>query len=164
MSWIEWVISIENYNFWNGYLFTLKHSGPQIFLIAVLIIAALIVLKVPREKEIVYTTRLAIKDKDGSFMLDVKKVFCMETNDNYVTLFLEGGKSHMIRQTISRLEHMLDPNDFQRIHRKFIINLHKVESWKPDPKGGYLINLEGGYSLKMSKSYKRKLPLLIGKN
>lgn len=164
MAWIEWMISAESYSYWRGLLFTLTHSGPKILIIVVMILVALVVLKVPKSEEIVYADRLEIKDKTGSFLLDVGDIFCMETNDNYVTLYLEGGKSHLIRETISKLEKKLDPLLFQRIHRKFIINVSKVEAWKPDPAGGYQIILVGGYELKMSKSYKHKLPQLIARN
>ena len=87
----------------------------------------------------------------------------LESNDNYVSIYTNTNQHYLIRNTISMLEKQLDPTKFQRIHRKYIVNLSKIESVKVNPSGGYLIYLPNQKMIKMSKSYKEKLKLLTKK-
>jgi DNA-binding LytR/AlgR family response regulator len=65
---------------------------------------------------------------------DMKKVFVndivyIESWKDYVKIFLTGGKSLLVKQSISAMEHLLSEHKFVRVHRSFIVSLHKISGY-----------------------------------
>ncbi|MEP2509398.1 MAG: LytTR family DNA-binding domain-containing protein [Reichenbachiella sp.] len=160
VSWLEWAISTKQYNYWNGFRFTIYHSGFQVLLTYTLISVALFMLGITGGENNQYLKIIRSKTRNNFFFVEVDKILFLEANDNYVNVITRDNEKHLVRQTLASLEEGLDPTHFQRIHRKYIINLSYISSWKPDPNGGYLISLGGDHVLKMSKGYKEKLAQL----
>ena len=165
-SVLEWATSKREYSLWKGFLFTLYHSSILIFFIYVLISCLLYFIGITKEKPVLkkYLINIPIKDKGETFFIDTNEIQLFEANDNYVSIYINGNKQYLIRKTVSKLEEQLDPLIFQRIHRKYLVNLNHVKSVKVDPNGGYFIYLLSEKMVKMSKSYKEKLKLLFPKN
>jgi two-component system LytT family response regulator len=65
-----------------------------------------------------------------------------------------GGETHVIRSTLRDLMAKLDDNLFVRIHRSTIVNVERVVSVTPLQKGGSLLHLTQGESLKVSRNYR----------
>ena len=65
-----------------------------------------------------------------------------------------GGETHVIRSTLRDLMTKLDDNLFVRIHRSTIVNVERVVSVTPLQKGGSLLHLIQGESLKVSRNYR----------
>jgi two-component system LytT family response regulator len=65
-----------------------------------------------------------------------------------------GGETHVIRSTLRDLMSKLDDNSFVRIHRSTIVNVERVVSVTPLQKGGSLLHLTQGESLKVSRNYR----------
>jgi DNA-binding LytR/AlgR family response regulator len=55
------------------------------------------------------------------------------------------------------LEKKLDPKNFARIHRSFIVNLDRVEEIEPLETGDYKIKLKCGTTLNFSRRYREKV-------
>jgi len=64
------------------------------------------------------------------------------------------GETHVIRSTLRDLMGKLDDNLFVRIHRSTIVNVERVVSVTPLQKGGSLLHLTQGESLKVSRNYR----------
>ncbi len=64
------------------------------------------------------------------------------------------GETHVIRSTLRDLMTKLDDNLFVRIHRSTIVNIERVVSVTPLQKGGSLLHLTQGESLKVSRNYR----------
>ena len=64
------------------------------------------------------------------------------------------GETHVIRSTLRALMTKLDDNLFVRIHRSTIVNVERVVSVTPLQKGGSLLHLSQGESLKVSRNYR----------
>ena len=64
------------------------------------------------------------------------------------------GETHVIRSTLRDLMTKLDDNLFVRIHRSTIVNVERVVSVTPLQKGGSLLHLAQGESLKVSRNYR----------
>jgi len=64
------------------------------------------------------------------------------------------GETHVIRSTLRDLMSKLDDNQFVRIHRSTIVNVERVVSVTPLQKGGSLLHLTQGESLKVSRNYR----------
>jgi hypothetical protein len=64
---------------------------------------------------------------------------------------------HLVRRRIGDLEAQLNPRNFVRIHRSAIVNLSAVSRMVPWFSGGYLVHLDSGKELKLSRSYATRL-------
>jgi two-component system LytT family response regulator len=64
------------------------------------------------------------------------------------------GETHVIRSTLRDLMTKLDDNLFVRIHRSTIVNVERVVSVTPLQKGGSLLHLTQGESLKVRRNYR----------
>ena len=64
------------------------------------------------------------------------------------------GETHIIRITLGELMQKLDDNLFVRIHRSTIVNIERVVSITALPKGGSLLELSEGTTLKVSRNYR----------
>ena len=71
------------------------------------------------------------------------------------------GETHVLRATMKQLEHTLDPALFQRVHRSAIVNLAQVRKLRPHANGEYFLTLEGGQELKLSRTHRDKVELLL---
>jgi two-component system, LytTR family, response regulator len=71
------------------------------------------------------------------------------------------GETHVLRATMKQLEAELDPELFQRIHRSAIVNLTQVRKLRPHANGEYFLTLAGGQQLKLSRSHRDKVEILL---
>jgi len=71
------------------------------------------------------------------------------------------GSTHVLRATMKQLESSLDPGVFQRVHRSAIVNLARVRRMRPHANGEYFLTLEGGQELKLSRTHRDKVELLL---
>lgn len=65
---------------------------------------------------------------------DMKKIFIddivyMESWKDYVKVFLTGGKSLLVKQSISAMENLFSDHKFMRIHRSYIISFDKISCY-----------------------------------
>ncbi len=71
------------------------------------------------------------------------------------------GKTHIMRITMKQLEAMLNPSVFLRIHRSTIVNAEGISSAQTLNNGEYMLTLEGGSQLKVSRSYRDRVKHLL---
>jgi len=71
------------------------------------------------------------------------------------------GQTHVLRATMKQLENALDPAVFQRVHRSAIVNLARVRKLRPHANGEYFLTLAGGQELKLSRTHRDKVELLL---
>ena len=71
------------------------------------------------------------------------------------------GDTHVLRATMKQLESALDPQVFQRIHRSAIVNLTRVRKLRPHANGEYFLTLVNGQELKLSRTPRDKVELLL---
>jgi two-component system LytT family response regulator len=110
-----------------------------------------------------FLTRLAVKTGGRVFFLKANEIDWIEAADYYVYLHA-GAKSHLLRETMNRLEKQLDPAQFQRLHRSTIVNLDRIKELQPNAHGDYTVILKDGTQLKLSRSYRPKLEAALGRS
>jgi two-component system LytT family response regulator len=98
-----------------------------------------------------YAERLVVKDGTRVQIIPVAKLDYVEAQDDYVALASQG-KKHLKQQTISSVEAALDPNNFVRIHRSFIVNLERVTRLEPYSKDSHIVILSDGSRLPVSRA------------
>ena len=100
--------------------------------------------------------RFIIKQSGEYHLVRADSVICIEADGNYSRIITRD-KKFMIRYTLSGFEGQLDPRKFFRISRSQIVNLDYVVKIKDHLYGNYIIELENGMTIKMSKNYRKLL-------
>ncbi len=98
-----------------------------------------------------YAERLVVKDGTRVQIIPVAKLDYAEAQDDHVALASQG-KKHLKQQTISSLEASLDPGNFVRIHRSYLVNLERVSRLEPYGKDTHIVILSDGARLPVSRS------------
>lgn len=103
-----------------------------------------------------YENYLHIKDRGQITRVSIPTVEWIDAAGDYMCLHAEG-KTHILRETMKNMEKRLNPELFQRVHRSTIINISKVKELQPSSGGKYLITLESGAELHVSRNYRNVL-------
>jgi two-component system LytT family response regulator len=86
--------------------------------------------------------QLHVIQTDGieAFIADGEAVYAVTAQARFV-----------VDRTLERLEHVLDPTRFVRVHRKAIVNLDKITMLEPIRRGGATARLHCGYTVEISR-------------
>ncbi|HEY6661148.1 MAG TPA: LytTR family DNA-binding domain-containing protein [Pyrinomonadaceae bacterium] len=103
-----------------------------------------------------YLTRLMIKVAGRVVLLKVDEIDFIEADGNYAKLHV-GRKAHLLREKMHDLEGRLDPEKFVRIHRSIIVNLDRIKEMHPHFNGDYIVVLEDGRQLRLSRTRRENL-------
>lgn len=106
--------------------------------------------------------RIAVKGGGRVYFVKTADIDWCEAAGNYACLHA-GGRTHLIRETMSRLEATLDPQQFARIHRSVIVNVDRVEEVRTTLNGDHLVWLHDGTRLTMSRGYREVLQARLGR-
>jgi two-component system, LytTR family, response regulator len=106
--------------------------------------------------------RLAVRSSGRVVLLKHEEIDWIEASDNYVNLHV-GKESHLLRETMNSLEQRLPADRFLRISRSTIVNLDRVRELQPLFHGEYSVILRDGTRLSLSRGYRDRLSLLLGK-
>jgi two-component system LytT family response regulator len=100
--------------------------------------------------------RIPIKSNGHIVFLSLLDVDWIEAADNYVVLH-SGQESHLLRETMTRLESKLPVEHFLRISRSTIINIDRIRELHPLFHGEYVVVLRNGKRLTLTRTYREKL-------
>lgn len=107
--------------------------------------------------------RLLVKDNHKLFFVKVDDILYFDADGNYITLHTLQ-RTYLLYETLTQLEQRLDPLDFARIHRSYLINLNYVEELESYFNGEYLVKLTSGPTLKWTRFYKDNAKAFISRN
>lgn len=68
-----------------------------------------------------YAGRLLIQDKDHIIPVSVDEISCIYSTDRHTEIILKSGKTHPYAQTLDKIMATLNPRDFIRANKQFII-------------------------------------------
>jgi two-component system LytT family response regulator len=105
--------------------------------------------------------RVVIKSAGRIMFLRSDEIDWVEASDNYVRLHV-GSDVHLLRETMGSLEARLDSNKFLRIHRSTIVNIDRMKELQPWFHGDYLVILQDGTRLNLSRTYRDHVIALLG--
>ncbi len=108
------------------------------------------------------TDRLAIRSGDRILIVKVEDIDWIEGAGVYARLHV-GAKTHLIRETLTNLAEQLDAERFVRIHRSTIVNRERVRELRSYFHGEYIVLLDDGTQLKLSRSYRDSLESIAGR-
>jgi two-component system LytT family response regulator len=104
--------------------------------------------------------RIQQKSSGEIFFLKADEIDWIEAEGDYMK-FHVSGRTHLMRETMARLEARLDARRFIRIHRSTIVNLDRVRKLSPAFAGEYAVVLHDGTKLKLSRGYHERLAALL---
>jgi two-component system LytT family response regulator len=107
-----------------------------------------------------YARRLVVRDGGRVVILRTDDVDRIEAAANYVRVHA-GGRTYLLRGTMARMEAMLDPAEFVRIHRSTIVRIDRIRVLEPLYQGDFLVVLESGARLPSSRGYRDNLQALL---
>jgi two-component system, LytTR family, response regulator LytT len=81
-----------------------------------------------------YKQRFAVKSSGGFFLLEINTIEFIQVKDGLTWAYTAGNKKHLLSETITRLEELLDPHTFLKINRAEIININFVKKFIPNGK------------------------------
>lgn len=100
--------------------------------------------------------RIVVKDSKGIHIVASSDIRYFEAQDDYVMIYSQDGR-FMKKQTMKSLEQRLNPRQFVRVHRSYIVNVNEIVKIEPYEKESYLLHLKGGDNVKASASGYRLL-------
>jgi len=104
--------------------------------------------------------RILIKSSGEIFFLKAEEIDWIEAEGDYMK-FHVNGRTHLMRETMARLETRLDPKRFIRIHRSTIVNIDRLRKLSPSFAGEYAVILQDGTKLKLSRGYHERIAALL---
>jgi two-component system LytT family response regulator len=107
-----------------------------------------------------YLSRLLIKSAGRVFFLKTDEIDYVQAEDYYVKLHVSR-KGHLLRETMNEMEAKLDPAKFLRIHRSTIVNIERIRELQQHFNGEYIVLLQDGTELKLSRSRREQLQTLL---
>ena len=118
-------------------------------------------LRQDRNHPLPYAGRLVVRTGGRISFLKVGDIDWIEANGDYARIHC-GQRSHLLRKTLNDLAVRLEGEGFSRISRSVIVNLDRVCELVPLQRGEYQVKLHGGTHLKLTRSYRSQLEILIG--
>lgn len=106
----------------------------------------------PRDE---FLDRIVVKDRHKINIIPVDQIRYIESMDDYVMIYTKEGR-HIKQKTMKYLEDSLNPQEFVRIHRSYIVKVTEIKEIQQYEKESYLVIMADKTKLKVSKSgYKR---------
>ncbi|MFT5141533.1 MAG: two-component system LytT family response regulator [Rhodothermales bacterium] len=104
--------------------------------------------------------QIMVKDRNSIVFVKVDEIDWVEAAGDYVALHV-GKKSHLLRETMARMEKRLGERRFVRIHRSTIVQLDRVQELRPYFHGDYIVYLKDGRELRLSRRYWNRVERLL---
>ncbi len=101
--------------------------------------------------------RFAVTKRGHTLLLPVDDVEWIEADGAYVRLHLHDGANHLLRDRLKRLDRVLDPEAFVRVHRSAIVRKDRVRELHPLFHGEYELRLASGARVRLSRTYRDAL-------
>ncbi len=108
-----------------------------------------------------YQHRIVVKDNSLIRIIPAQDIYYIEANDDYIKIVTKDG-SYLKKSTLSHLEQTLDPQQFVRVHRSYLVPVTQLMRIEPYEKESHIALLHCGAKVTVSKSGMAKLKTLLG--
>lgn len=83
--------------------------------------------------------------------IDISQIISIVGADDYAEVTTAEGQ-HLVRSTLAKFETSLDPEQFLRVHRSRIVNIHKIDRAESAGDGRLILHMEYGERIKTSRA------------
>ncbi|WP_114777462.1 LytR/AlgR family response regulator transcription factor [Botryobacter ruber] len=105
--------------------------------------------------------RIVVKTGNNIRIIPVQEVLYLEAYDDYVKIHIRDGV-FLKKKTMSYYEKTLDPKQFVRVHRSFMLALSQLTRIEPFEKDSHVALLKSGVRIPLSKSGYTRLRSVLG--
>ncbi len=112
------------------------------------------------DKDVEYLERLVVKTGSKVSIIPVTKLYWLEAQDDYVMLHSKDG-NFLKQKTMKYFESHLDPKEFVRTHRSYIVRISIIKQIELFGKESYQVMLTNGKSLPVSRTGHAKLKAIL---
>ena len=105
--------------------------------------------------------RIVIKDGSKIKIIPIQDVHYLEAADDFVKVFTKEGY-FLKNKTMGHFEQVLDPTQFVRSHRSYIVNLQQITRIDPYEKDNHVAILRSGAKVPVSRTGYPKLKSILG--
>jgi two-component system LytT family response regulator len=105
--------------------------------------------------------RLVIRDGSDILIIPAGSIDYVRGQDDYVEVFHDA-RSSLTQQTLQSLETSLDPSQFVRVHRSYLLNVTRVARIEPWGQGSKMAVLKDGRTVPVSRSGEARLRAVLG--
>lgn len=106
-------------------------------------------------------TRVVVKEGGNIRIIPIHEIQYIEAYDDYVKIFTQK-EMFLKKKTMSFYEQMLDPAQFIRVHRSYILQLNQLTRIEPLEKDTHVALLKNGNRIPLSKTGYVKLKGVLG--
>jgi two-component system response regulator LytT len=89
-----------------------------------------------------HRTKLLIRNANRNFIVDAQDVIYATIDNGLITLVATNVEGHSNYRTIEDLQANLDKDTFWRVHRSFLVNIHKIKEVVPWFKSSYQLRMD----------------------
>lgn len=108
-----------------------------------------------------YQHRIVVKHNGLIRIIPAQEIFYLEANDDYVKIVTKDG-SYLKKSTLTSIEASLDPQQFVRVHRSYIVPVSQLVKIEPYEKESHIALLQCGAKVMVSKTGMSKLKTMLG--
>jgi two-component system LytT family response regulator len=105
--------------------------------------------------------RIVVKTGSKIKIIPVQDVYYLEAADDYVKVHVHEG-SFLKNKTMNHFEKTLDPQQFVRSHRSYIVNIQQITRIDPYEKDNHIAILKSGAKVPVSRNGYVKLREVLG--
>lgn len=104
-----------------------------------------------------FLKRIMVKSAGRLTFLNTSEINWLESQGNYVQIHA-GNTEFLLRETMNSIETQLNPDEFLRIHRGYMVRLDVIQEIQPTAQGNSIVILKDGTRLPLSRRYRSRLP------
>jgi len=105
--------------------------------------------------------RVVVKTGSKIRIIPIQDIHYFEADDDYVKLYTQDG-SFLKGKTMNYFEKILNPSQYVRVHRSYIIQIPQITRIEPYEKDSHIALLKSGAKIPISKSGYAKLKAVLG--
>lgn len=109
----------------------------------------------------IQSNRVVVKNSGKIKIIPVQDIHYLEAADDYVKLITPEG-TFLKNKTMQFFERSLDPQQFARVHRSYMLNINQVTRIEPYEKENHLAILKTGAKVPVSKTGYPRLKAALG--
>jgi len=96
----------------------------------------------PPPKPTLQRTKLLVKSNQRNFIVDAKEVVYATIEDGLITVVASNMEGQSNYRTIEELQSNLDPETFWRVHRSYLVNIHRIKEVVPWFKSSFQLRMD----------------------
>jgi two-component system LytT family response regulator len=104
--------------------------------------------------------RILIRDRNQVHVIAVEKIEYVQAQDDYISIH-SAGRDYLKTQSLAELATQLDPAQFVRVHRSYLLNMQFLQSLERATKDNFVAVLRNGQHIPVSRSGYERLGGLI---